>query len=104
MFFDQIIGQITKAKGIDRLVGHSENIQQVKAAILGSSDAKGDLLKRIKTFATQYGVTSNDLKNLSIANLLLNLKSKASGSDDQGIIQTLFSLANDMGLADKFMD
>ena len=104
MFFDQIIGQITKAKGIDRLVGHSDNVQQIKNAILGSDDAKGDLLKRIKQFTTKYGITSEDVKNLTIANLLLNLQSKASDDEDKSIFQTLFNLASDLGLADSFLD
>ena len=53
MFFDQIIGQITKSKGIDRLVKHSDNIQDVKDAILGSDDVKGNLLEKVKGFATK---------------------------------------------------
>ena len=104
MFFEQIIGQITKAKGIDRLVGHSENVQQIKNAILGSDDSRGDLLKRIKGFVNKYGISSEDVKNLTIANLLLTLRSKANGGDDEGIIQTLFNLASDMGIADNFLD
>lgn len=41
MFFDQIVGQITKAKGFDRLVNHSENITEIKDAILGDGDIDG---------------------------------------------------------------
>ena len=72
MFFDQIIGQITKAKGVDRLVQHSTNIQDVKDAILGSDDVKGNLLEKVKNFANQYGISTEDIKNLTIANLLMD--------------------------------
>ncbi len=68
MFFDQIIGQITKAKGYDRLVKHSDTVHEVKDAILGSDDVKGNLLEKVKEFADKYGISSEDLKNVTIAN------------------------------------
>ncbi|WP_299625187.1 flotillin family protein [uncultured Tenacibaculum sp.] len=101
MFFDQIIGQITKAKGIDRLVQHSDNIQDVKDAILGSDDVKGNLLEKVKDFANQYGISSEDIKNLTVANLLMDLKDRANTSDEEGLFSNLFNLAKGLGLSDK---
>lgn len=101
MFFDQIIGQITKSKGIDRLVNHSDNLTQVKDAILGSDDVKGNLLDKIKDFATQYGIGSEDIKNLTISKLLLDLQSKASSTDEQNNFGNLFNLAKALGLGDQ---
>jgi len=101
MFFDQIIGQITKSKGIDRLVNHSDNLTQVKDAILGSDDVKGNLLDKIKDFATQYGIGSEDIKNLTISKLLLDLQSKASSTDEQNNFGNLFNLSKALGLGDK---
>ncbi|WP_103069888.1 flotillin family protein [Aquimarina sediminis] len=101
MFFDQIIGQITKAKGVDRLVQHSDNIQDVKDAILGSEDVKGNLLQKIKEFATQYGISSEDIKNLTIANLLMDLKQKTTNPSENDLFTNLFNLAKGLGLSDK---
>jgi uncharacterized membrane protein YqiK len=101
MFFDQIIGQITKSKGVDRLINHSENLTQVRDAILGSDDVKGNLLNKIKDFATQYGIGTEDIKNLTISKLLLDLQSKASSTDEQNNFGNLFNLANALGLGDK---
>ncbi len=101
MFFDQIIGQITKSKGIDRIVKHSDNIQEVKDAILGSDDVKGNLLEKVKGFATKYGISSEDIKNLTIANLLMDLKGKSVDSDEQTLFGNLFNLAKGLGLSDK---
>ncbi|MDY8136765.1 flotillin family protein [Aquimarina sp. 2201CG5-10] len=101
MFFDQIVGQITRAKGIDRLVKHSDNIQDVKDAILGSEDVKGNLLEKIKEFATKYGISSEDIKNLTIANLLLELKQKTVDPDENNLFTNLYNLASGLGLADK---
>lgn len=101
MFFDQIIGQITKAKGIDRLVQHSDNIQDVKDAILGSDDVKGNLLDKVKEFAGKYGISTEDIKNLTVANLLVDLKQRSSGTDEESLFSNLFNLAKGLGLSDK---
>ncbi|WP_394335049.1 flotillin family protein [Tenacibaculum holothuriorum] len=101
MFFDQIIGQITKAKGFDRLVQHSDNIQDVKDAILGSDDVKGNLLDKVKDFATKYGISTEDIKNLTVANLLIDLRGKATNSSDENLFSNLFNLAKGLGLSDK---
>ncbi|WP_010520341.1 flotillin family protein [Aquimarina agarivorans] len=101
MFFDQIIGQITKSKGVDRLVNHSDNITQVKDAILGSDDVKGNLLDKVKGFATKYGISSEDIKNVTIANLLLDLKGKTTDSSEQNLFSNLANLAKGLGLSDK---
>ncbi|AEE18438.1 putative membrane protein YqiK [Dokdonia sp. Hel_I_63] len=101
MFFDQIIGQITKAKGYDRLVKHSDTVHEVKDAILGSDDVKGNLLEKVKEFAGKYGISSEDLKNVTIANLLMDLKSKSSDNDEQTLFSNLSNLAKGLGLSDK---
>lgn len=101
MFFDQIIGQVTKAKGFDRLVQHSDNIQEVKDAILGSDDVKGNLLEKVKEFATKYGISSEDIKNLTIANLLMDLKQKSKNQEENVLFSNLFNLAKGLGLSDK---
>lgn len=101
MFFDQIIGQITKAKGYDRLVANSTNIQDVKNAILGSDDVKGNLLEKVKEFADKYGVSSEDIKNLTIANLLMHLKEQSHDSEEQTLFSNLFNLAKGLGIDSK---
>ncbi|WP_397447481.1 SPFH domain-containing protein [Polaribacter sp. R77954] len=101
MFFDQIVGQITKAKGFDRLTKHSENIQDIKDAILGSNDVKGNLLEKVRDFATKYNVSSEDLKNLSVASILMDLKSKTSDNDESNLFSNLLNLAKGLGLDDK---
>ena len=101
MFFDQIIGQITKAKGFDKLVENSETIKDVRDAILGSDDVKGNLLEKVRDFATKYGISSEDIKNLTIANLLMDLKGKATSTEDSDLFSNLFNLAKGLGLSNK---
>ncbi|WP_410501055.1 flotillin family protein [Flavobacterium beibuense] len=102
MFFDQIVGQITKAKGFDRLVNHSENITDIKDAVLGDgSEGKENLLERIKGFADKYGITSEDIKNLTVAGLLMELQKRSSDDGEKGLFSNLMDMARNLGLSDK---
>jgi flotillin len=102
MFFDQIVGQITRAKGFDRLVNSSENITEIKEAILGDSTLDGgNLMERIKGFADKYGISSEDIKNLTVSGLLLELQRRSSDDGEQGLFANLMSMAKNLGLTDK---
>ena len=102
MFFDQIVGQITKAKGFDRLVNHSEHITEIKESILGDGNMDGgNLLEKIKGFADKYGISSEDIKNLTVAGLLIELQKRSKDESEQGLFSNLMSMAKNLGLTDK---
>jgi uncharacterized membrane protein YqiK len=101
MFFEQIIGQITKAKGYDRLVKHSETVEEVKEAILGSDEVQGNLLEKIRDFADKYNISSEDLKNLTIANLLNNLQNQSGDREEKTMLSNLLNMAQGLGLDNK---
>lgn len=100
MFFENIVNQISNAKGFDRLINESENATQIKTALLGDGSSSGDLMERIANFAEKYNVSTNDLKNLTIASLLLKLQSNASADDKPGITN-LANLVNSLGISNK---
>jgi uncharacterized membrane protein YqiK len=86
-FFDQIIRSITQAKSIDRLVGGSNVLSEVKENLLDGEG--GNIVEKIKGIIGTLGLSSDDLKNLSIANLLLQA---SGGTDDKGLKATLAKL------------
>ena len=101
MFFENIIGQITKAKGFDRLIESSDNAKQIRDAILGSDDVKGNLIAKVTDFANKYGIGSDDIKNLSIAALITKIMSSTNNKDDQSFLSNLFNLAKSLGISDN---
>ena len=102
MFFDQIVGQITRAKGFDRLVNSSENITEIKEAILGEGNLDGgNLMEKIKGFADKYGISSEDIKNLTVSGLLLELQSRSKDDSEQGLFSNLMAMAKNLGLTNK---
>ncbi|MBX3256196.1 MAG: hypothetical protein KF862_18810 [Chitinophagaceae bacterium] len=100
MFFQNIINQISNAKGFDRLINESENASQIKTALIGDGSNSGDLLQRIREFADKYGVSTNDIKNLTISSLILKMQQKSSEGDRSSLLN-LANLASSLGLSNK---
>lgn len=100
MFFQNIVNQVSNAKGFDRLINESENATQLKTALLGDGEKGGDLLERIREFANKYNITTNDIKNLTISSLLLKMQ-KQSTDDDRPLLTNLANLASSFGLSNK---
>ncbi|GAB3835873.1 flotillin family protein [Hymenobacter jeollabukensis] len=99
MFFDQIIGSITKGKSIDRAVGNSQVLTSVKDTFF-AADGGGDFKHNITRFINQFGLKSEDVRNLTISALLLKLLNKAGDDATRNTITQLASTAQMMGLGD----
>ena len=100
MFFEQIMGQITKAKGIDRLIGHSSNLGELKNQLISGLDGQeGDLLRNIQGLIKKYDISSEDLKNLSIAKLINTLSGKINDEADMASLVQVKKLAESFGLS-----
>ena len=99
MFFDQIVGSITKAKATDRLVAGSEVLNQVKETFFQSGTGQ-NFKESLKQFVDQFGVSASDLKELSISVLLLKLINQADGST-KDVLRNLQSAAEAIGIGDQ---
>lgn len=102
MFFENIINQVSRAKGFDQLVEKSQNAQDIKTALLGDGTSinQGDLFNNIKYYAQQFNVTSEDLKNLSIAALVMKMQHNAT-EENQGLLGTISDAVQRLGLGNK---
>ena len=100
MFFQNIINQISNAKGFDRLINESENASQIKTALIGDGSNSGDLLDRIREFAEKYNISTNDIKNLTISSLILKMQQKSSEGDRSSLLN-LANLASSLGISNK---
>ncbi len=100
MFFEQIMGSITKGKSVDRMLTHSEVLSDVKETFL--SGATGDNFKeKLQSFIGQFGLSSESIKDFSIANLLLKLSNMATKEEDKNVIDQLGSLSKSLGIQDQ---
>lgn len=88
-FFDNLINAITRGKQVDRFVDNSQHVRRLAENLSGEGDLNGEFGGRLKELVKQTGVSSEDVKNLTIAALL----GKAmSTSKDEGLLAELKSL------------
>ena len=103
MFFENIVRQVSNSKGFDHLINNSQHALDIKESLMGP-DGKGDLAEKIRGLADKYGISSNDIKNLTVSAALIKLQQAASGQgneEDAGFINSLFGLAKNLGISNK---
>lgn len=98
-FFDNVVKQITAGKGIDKFIQHSENAQLVKEALLNNDDDE-NLIGRVLNMVNKYNISSEDIKNLSIASLILRLKGVAN-NQEQSVLNKALDMAKHLGIDNK---
>lgn len=92
-FFDRITKAITTGKVVDRTVGNSEVLDDVKETFFNGDP---DYFKsQLSTWINDFGIKTEDLKNLSISALLGSLVGTAKGEERQKIVGML-------GAAERF--
>lgn len=97
-FFDQIAGAISSGKSADRLLEHSEALSDVKETFFNGDP---EFFKaQLREFAGQFGVTSEQVKDLSIGAALARLAADADGELRSKLISFLGG-ADRFGLADE---
>ena len=79
MFFDQIIGSIAKGKSYDRLVNNSDVLTDIKETFITGDPEY--FKKQLSEFVDRFNLTSDDIKNLSIAGAINKMMNSADAQD-----------------------
>ncbi|MDF1860410.1 MAG: hypothetical protein P1U87_09345 [Verrucomicrobiales bacterium] len=98
-FFDRITQAITQGKAVDRLVDNSATLTDVKETFFNGDPEY--FKSQLDAWIQDFGVSSEDLKNLSVAALLTRLGSEAEDSSVQEKIAGLLGAAKRFGIADE---
>ena len=97
-FFDRITNSITTGKVVDRIVDNSRVIGDVKETFFNGDP---DYFKgQLGTWIQDFGIETEDLKNLSVSALLGKLISDAKG-DQRSKLVGMLGAAERFGLADS---
>ncbi len=97
MFFDKIIGSITKGKSYDRLVDNSEVLTDIKETFITGDPEY--FKQQLQELMGRFSITSEDLKNLSIAGAVNKMMKNADGAD-KTMLGKLLDTVNKAGVAD----
>ena len=100
MFYENILGAITKGKSVDSFVNNSEVVKGVQQALL-NGNGHGTLGEKIKKMVGQFGLTSEDVKNLTISALLFKMLNLTADDSVKDVLNDLIKSAKKDGVADK---
>jgi len=88
-FFERIVNAVSNGKSVDSLVKSSTVLTDISNTLFtGDPEA---FTNQIKTFAGRFGITSEDLKNLTVSALLARMTAMA---DDRDTLSTLGRLSD----------
>lgn len=99
VFFDRITNAITRGKSVDRFIDNSATISEVRDQLLDRSGGDS-LLDKIGKLIGESGVSSEDLKNLSITALVTKLTAATNDPERKSLLDHILTLAKNTGLAD----
>lgn len=96
-FFDNVIRQVSAGKGLDKFISHSENAQIVKENLLGDGE---NIIGKVMGMVDKYKISSDDIKNMSIASLIFKLNGVAN-QQEKGILERAMDMAKHLGVENK---
>jgi uncharacterized membrane protein YqiK len=98
-FFDRIASAVTGGKAVDRMVAASETLTDVKETFFNSDPEY--FQSQVRRFVSQFGMTSEDLKNLTIAAALGQMTGLVDDAKTKGVLHSLLGHAKRLGVAEQ---
>ena len=98
-FFDKIVDSIKAGKSVDRWVGNSDVLSDVKNTFF-NGDAEY-FQGRLRDFATQFGMSFDDVKDLSVAALIGRMITMADSEQDKTKLNDLLNVFRGAGVANQ---
>ncbi|GAA4826902.1 flotillin family protein [Algivirga pacifica] len=100
-FLDRIMGSISMGKSVDKFMSNSETMQEVKANLLNGEN--GNVIEKVRGYIDQFGLGTEDIKNLSIAALLNKMSNMTEDKQQQNVLQSALKNATDMGVSQSLV-
>ena len=97
-FFEKVVRAVGSGKSVDRLVQNSQTLTDIKNTFFGGDPEK--FKAQLRSWVKDFGVSSEDVKNLSVAALLTKLLAASKDSGTQSLLESAKSFAREAGLAD----
>ncbi|CAN5904774.1 flotillin family protein [soil metagenome] len=98
-FFDKITNAIGNARAVDRLVEGSRTLTDVKETFFNGDPEY--FKSQIKTLVDQFGITAEDMKNLTLSALLMKLMGLQPDANSQNKLTGMLGAAMRHGLTEE---
>jgi len=105
MFYENILGAITKGRSVDSFVSNSVVVQDLQHALLNGhgngNGMDGSVGEKLKKLIKQFGISTEDVKNLTISALLFKMLTLTKDDGVKGILNDLIVKAKSDGFSEK---
>ena len=95
-FFESIVNSVTAGKQVDRLVNESRVLTDVKETFFDGEAT--NFKEKLQYYVDLFGVSSTDVKNLTISALLGQMIGKAEDGGVQAQLEGLLKMAQNLGV------
>jgi flotillin len=97
-FFEKIVRAVGNGKSVDRLVNNSETLSDIKNTFFnGDAD---HFRTQLQQWVKDFGIKTEDLKNLTIAALLGKMIASSKDSGLQSLLKSAHAMAKESGMSD----
>lgn len=97
--FDTLLHSVTQGKRFDRMINSSTHLKDIKSTFFNGDGEH--FSRKLKKMIDQFGIDSEDAKNLSIAALAAKLIAQDKGGKLTEQISELLGMAKDAGVEDQ---
>ena len=97
-FFDKVVKSVIQGRSLDRLVNNSQTLTDVKGTFFNGDPDR--FKNQLRSWISDLGLSTEDVKNLTVSALLTKLMSKADDSGTRSLIRQAQKMAKDAGVTD----
>jgi len=98
-FFDSIVNSITAGKKVDRLVDNSSVLSDVKNTFFTGDPMQ--FKNEVGRYIDMFGITTEDMKNLSVAALIGQMMGLTNDADVLQNLQSMMGAATRAGISSQ---
>lgn len=99
-FFDRIVDSIKAGKAVDRYIGNSQVLTDVKDTFFDGK-ADGDFRENLLSFTSKFGISLEDVKDLTVSAVLAKMLMESDDDKTTGSLKKLQKYFKNAGLMDK---
>jgi uncharacterized membrane protein YqiK len=97
-FFEKVVQAVGNGKSVDHLVHNSRTLSDIKNTFFNGD---GDYFKtQLRQWIDDFGISSEDVKNLTVSALLGKLIASSKETSVKGLIRSALAMAKESGLAE----
>ncbi|MFN0069479.1 MAG: flotillin family protein [Limisphaerales bacterium] len=97
-FFEKVVKAVGSGKAVDRLVQNSATLSDIKATFFNGDPEH--FKAQVRRWVSDFGLKSEDVKNLTLAALLAKLIASAKDDGVKSAIRSALALVNEKGMGD----